>query len=202
MKESRTRLTGEERRAAVLETACRVFCKSSYHGSTTAQIARELGVTEPVLYRHFASKRELYLACLEAVWDQVRALWEKALEADEDPSTWVKTLGKTYLEARAAERVVLIDLWIQALTEAADDPEIRRALREQVREVRNFVADVIRRAQEAGGILPERDPDAEAWIFISLGLLSTIDRRLGSLIGDEFGAIITSRRVWMTGKTA
>ena len=58
---------------AVVETACRVFAKSSYRGSTTAQIARETGVTEPVLYRHFASKRELYLACLDAVWDQLRA---------------------------------------------------------------------------------------------------------------------------------
>jgi AcrR family transcriptional regulator len=198
---SSTRLTGPERRAAVVETACRVFAKRSYHGSTTAEIARETGVTEPVLYRHFASKRELYLACLDTVWEQVRALWETALETEDDPANWLKAIGKAYLEARAAARVVLVDLWIQALTEAADDPEIRRALREQVHEVHGFVADVIRRAQDAGGILPERDPDAEAWIFISLGLLTTIDRRLGGLVGDEFENIITSRRAWMTGRT-
>jgi AcrR family transcriptional regulator len=196
------RLTGPERRAAVVETACRVFSKRSYHGSTTAEIARATGVTEPVLYRHFASKRELYLACLDAVWEQVRALWEQALEAEEDPGNWVKAIGKAYLEARAAARVVLVDLWIQALTEAADDPEIRRALREQVREVHHFVADVIRRGQEAGGIIAERDADAEAWIFISLGLLTTIDRRLGGLVGDQFDDIISSRRAWMTGQTA
>ena len=195
------RLTGAERRAAVVETACRIFAKRSYHGSTTAQIARETGVTEPVLYRHFTSKRALYLACLDAVWAQVRVLWEKALEAEQDPAEWVKAIGKAYLEARAAARIVLVDLWIQALTEAADDPEIRRALRGQVREVHNFVADVIRRAQAEGGILPERDPDAEAWIFISLGLLSTIDHRLGSLVGDQFDDIVASRRRWMTGRT-
>ena len=198
---STNRLTGPERRAAVVETACRVFSKRSYHGSTTAEIARATGVTEPVLYRHFASKRELYLACLDAVWEQVRTLWEKALETEEDPANWLKAIGKAYLEARAAARVVLVDLWIQALTEAADDPEIRRALREQVHEVHDFVADLIRRAQEAGGILPERDPDAEAWIFISLGLLTTIDRRLGSIVGDQFDDIIASRRAWMTGRT-
>jgi len=201
VKEPRARLTAQQRKAAVVETACRVFAKRSYHGSTTAQIARETGVTEPVLYRHFASKRELYLACLDAVWEQVRALWEKALEAEEDPANWLKTIGKAYLEARAAARIVLVDLWIQALTEAADDPEIRRALRDQVREVHNFVADLIRRAQKDGGILRERDADAEAWIFISLGLLSTIDHRLGSLVGDEFDNIIASRRKWMTGRT-
>jgi len=87
------------------------------------------------------------------------------------------------------------------LTEAADDPEIRRALRDQVREVHNFVADLIRRAQKDGGILRERDADAEAWIFISLGLLSTIDHRLGNIVGDDFDAIVASRREWRTGRT-
>jgi AcrR family transcriptional regulator len=195
-----TRLPAAERKAAVVETACRIFARGSYRGCTTAQIARELGVTEPVLYRHFASKRELYLACLDEVWGQVRELWEKALADEPDPSNWIKAIGKAYLEARAAARIVLVDLWIQALTEAADDPEIRRALRDQVREVHDFVADVIRRGQEQGGILPSRDAEAEAWIFISLGLLSTIDHRLGSLVGEEFDDIIASRREWMTGK--
>ncbi len=195
-----SRLPGPERRQAVVETACRVFAKGSYRGSTTAQIARETGVTEPVLYRHFASKRELYLACLDTVWAQVRELWEKAIEREDDPANWLKAIGKAYLEARAAARIVLVDLWIQALTEAADDPEIRRALRRQVREVHDFVVSVIRRAQEAGGIVAERDPDAEAWIFISLGLLSTIDHRLGSIVGDEFDDIVASRRAWMTGR--
>jgi TetR/AcrR family transcriptional regulator len=200
--EARIRLTAIERRAAVVETACRVFAKSSYRGSTTAQIARATGVTEPVLYRHFASKRELYLACLEAAWERLRQLWEQALEQESDPELWVATLGQTYLEARAADRVILVDLWIQALTEAADDPEIRRGLRNQVREVHGFVADVIRRAQEAGAIIGDRDADAEAWIFISLGLLSTIDRRLNGLVGDEFDRIRDSRRAWMTGKSS
>lgn len=195
-----SRLSGPERRAAVVETACRIFAKSSYHGSTTAQIARETGVTEPVLYRHFSSKRELYLACLDAVWERVHGVWEKALQREANPANSLKALGKAYLEERGAGRVVLVDLWIHALTEAADDPEIRRALRAQVREVHDFVAGVIHRAQEAGGVLAERDADAEAWIFISLGLLTTIDRRLNNIVGDEFDDIFASRRAWMTGK--
>ena len=73
------------------------------------------------------------------------------------------------------------------------------ALRGQVREVHEYVAAVIRRAQEAGGIVADRDADAEAWIFISLGLLSTIDHRLGNIVGDEFDDIVSSRREWMTG---
>ena len=197
-----SRLPGPERRQAVVDTACRVFAKGSYHGSTTAQIARETGVTEPVLYRHFSSKRELYLACLDAVWTRVRGVWEQALEREQDPAGKVSAIGKAYLEERGAGRVVLVDLWIQALTEAAHDPDIRRALRAQVREVHDFVAGVIRDSQAAGGVIAERDPDAEAWIFISLGLLTTIDRRLGNIVGDELEDIFSSRREWMTGSAS
>src|SRR5262249_11418962 len=178
-------LSAPERRQAVVETACRVFAKGSYHSSTTAQIARETGVTEPVLYRHFSSKRELYLACLDAVWERVRGVWEKALEREPDPANWIRAIGKAYLEERGAGRVVLVDLSVQPRTVAADDPEIRRALRAQVREVHDYVAGVIRNSQAEGGVIADRDADAEAWIFISLGLLTTIDRRLGNLVGDE-----------------
>ena len=55
------------------------------------------------------------------------------------------------------------------------------------------------RARRRAGSIADRDPDAEAWIFISLGLLSTIDHRLGNLVGGEFEDIVASRRVWMTG---
>ena len=75
----RARLSAEERRATVLECACQIFAKGTYHGSTTAEIARTAGVTEPILYRHFASKRDLYLACLNAAWAECRAMWEEAI---------------------------------------------------------------------------------------------------------------------------
>jgi TetR/AcrR family transcriptional regulator len=65
---ARTRLPAAERRQAILEAALGVFSQGSYAGATTAQIAREAGVSEPVLYRHFASKRDLYFACLDEAW--------------------------------------------------------------------------------------------------------------------------------------
>ena len=46
----------------------KVFSTGSYSGATTAEIAREAGISEPILYRHFASKRELYFACLDEAW--------------------------------------------------------------------------------------------------------------------------------------
>ena len=195
-----SRLPADERRQAVLECACRVFSKGSYRGATTAEIARESGVTEPVLYRHFASKRDLYLSVLQEAWDRVRSAWEDALEQTDDPKEWVGTMGRTYMQLQSkGDQVLLVDLWIQALAEASEDAKIRRFVRDQLREVHDFVADVIRRSQRAGGIAAARDADAEAWIFISLGLLKTIDRRLGILVGEEFEAIFASRRAWMLG---
>jgi TetR/AcrR family transcriptional regulator len=200
MNATRPRMAAEERRRCVVGAACRVFAKSSYSGATTAEIARESGVTEPVLYRHFPSKRDLYLACLDAAWAHVRRLWEDALANEPDPRRQLAAMGQAYVHLqRTGDKIMLSDLWIQALTEASEDPKIRRYLRDQVREVHDFVAAKIRAAQAAGGIVKDRDPDAEAWIFISLGLLSTIDRRLGTVGDHDFEGVFASRRAWMTG---
>jgi AcrR family transcriptional regulator len=198
---TRLRLTAEERKAAVLDCACGIFSGGSYRGTTTAEIARKAGVTEPVLYRHFDSKRDLYLAVLEESWRRLRALWEQAVADEPDPRFWVGAMGRAYLEAKD-RKVLCAELWIQALTEASDDPEIRKFLRKQMREVHDFVSEIIRRSQAAGGVLPDRDPSAEAWIFIAIGLLGTVGRRVGSVVEEDFEAIITSRRTWMTGSSA
>src|SRR5687767_13713890 len=88
---------------------------------------------------------------------------------------------------------------MQALTEASEDTEIRRCLHNQMQESQVIVSDVIKCYMEDGGILQDRDPSAEAWIFISIGLLGTVGRRVGSLLEEDFEAIISSRRKWMTG---
>ena len=193
-----TRLPAEQRKAAVLDCACGIFSTGSYRGTTTAEIARQAGVTEPVLYRHFASKRDLYLAVLEESWSRLRALWEEAIANEPDPRYRVAAMGRAYF-AETDPKVLCAELWIQALTEASDDAEIRRFLRKQMREVHDYVSDVIRRSQEEGGIIQDRDASAEAWIFIAIGLLGTVSRRVGNLLEDDFEAIIASRKRWMTG---
>jgi AcrR family transcriptional regulator len=201
MSATKGRLSAEERRADVLETACQIFSKSGYQGATTAEIARGSGVTEPILYRHFASKRDLYLACLTAAWEECRAMWEAAIAEEPDSGLWVGAMGRSYLAAKD-KRGYVANLWVQALTEANDDPEIRRFIRRHMREVHDFVSGVIRQGQEAGGILRDRDPDAEAWIFIALGLLGTVSKRVGGAVEDDFPKIFASRLRWMTGRNA
>lgn len=193
-----TRLPAAERRQALIETAIQVFAAGSYRGTTTAEIARAAGISEPILYRHFGSKRELYLAALDYVWSQVRSAWEQSIAAEPDAGRWVGACAHAYISI-ANDRLHLAELWIQALTEAGEDPALRRHLRRHMREVHRFVADVIRRAQEAGGVLPARDADAEAWLFLAGGVLGTVGRRIGLLVEDDLGRIKASRVEWMTG---
>lgn len=193
------RLPAGERRAALLDTACRVFSKASYHGATTAEIAREAGVTEPILYRHFASKRDLYLACLAEAWERLRVTWEAVIEAEPDPAAWLPAMGRSFLELKE-QRIVLANLWVQALAEASEDPGIRKALRAHLRDVHAYVTGVIERAQASGHIPADRDAGAEAWIFISLGLLGAVGRRLCGLAEEDFERIRAARRRSLTGR--
>jgi len=192
------RLRAEDRRQAVLDTACGVFMRSSYRGATTAEIAREAGISEPILYRHFGSKRDLYLACLAEVWRAFRETAEEAIAAD--PDSCLGAIGDAYMAKRA--RIRMIDLWIQALTEASEDSVIAAALRKQVREVHDFLADVIRDGQARGVIIGDRDAVAEAWLFVAAGLLATMDGRLGGLLGDDLQRVRAERRRWMLNEPA
>ena len=190
---ARPRLRAEERRQAVLDAACHVFSKSSYRGATTAEIAREAGITEPILYRHFGSKRDLYLACLAATWQSLRVLAEQAVR--ENPGGCLGAVADMYMAKRA--KIRLVDLWIQALTEASEDATIAKAVRRQIREVHAFFAGLIRRGQEEGVVHADRDAQAEAWIFVAGGLLATIDQRLGGLLGGDLERVRAARRAWM-----
>jgi TetR/AcrR family transcriptional regulator len=195
---ARVRMRAQDRRAAVLDTACTVFSRGTYHGTTTAEIARAAGVSEPILYRHFPSKRDLYLACIDETWRRMRVRWEEALAAEPSAAEWISAMGRSFLEWQE-QRTLISNLWLQALAEASEDPKIRAHVRAHLRRVHKFVVDVVRRSQEAGGIARDRDPGAEAWIFLGVGLIAAAGARVGGLVEEDLGAIRDSRRRWLTG---
>ncbi len=195
------RLPAPARREAILDVALRVFCSGSYTGTTTAEIAREAGVTEPVIYRHFASKRALWLACMDEAWARFRAAHELKIAALGE-GQGVDAFGQTLDEMRRA-RVQLASLWIQGVTEASEDAEIQRHVRRHMRAAHDFVADGIRQGQACEQIVADRDPDAEAWIMIGGALLTAVADRLGGVLGrDELEAIRVQRFRWLLGPEA
>lgn len=61
----RRRLSGEKRRAAILDSALAVFSGQGYHASSIDDIARDGGVSKALIYEHFESKQGLYAELLE-----------------------------------------------------------------------------------------------------------------------------------------
>ena len=65
------RLNSEQRREVLLDAAARVFAAHGYHAASIEQIAREAGITKPVIYHHFASKQDLHRAVFEHYGQQL-----------------------------------------------------------------------------------------------------------------------------------
>ena len=87
----RKRLTGEERRVAILDSALAVFAERGYHASSIDDIAREAGVSKALIYEHFASKQDLYAELLEQhAGDLFSALAEAISEAGRSASEWLR----------------------------------------------------------------------------------------------------------------
>jgi AcrR family transcriptional regulator len=192
------RLPADERRRAIVQAGLRVFSAGSYAGATTAEIAREAGVTEPVLYRHFGSKRGLWAACLDAAWGEFREAFDAGIatllsapQAGEQPmppsvARWKKAL--------------MPNLWMQGITEAGEDREIRKLVARHMRVVHDHCAARLREAQEAGVVPADRNPEAEAWVLIAGALLRSVADRLGELLDDEdLVAIQRERKRWLLG---
>jgi AcrR family transcriptional regulator len=59
---SRAKLSGEERRAAIIQAARRVFAEKGFHGTTTRALADAAGVSEALLFKHFPNKEALFSA--------------------------------------------------------------------------------------------------------------------------------------------
>ena len=73
MSDQRLRLPAARRRNQLLEVALERFAPNGFHGTSMEEIADAAGVTKPVLYQHFGSKRTLYLELLREVTDRAEA---------------------------------------------------------------------------------------------------------------------------------
>jgi AcrR family transcriptional regulator len=85
------RLPAEQRRRQLLDVACDVFAAGGFHGTSMDEVAEAAGVTKPVLYQHFPSKRALYA---ELLTDVEERLLERIARATEQAHT-----GRARVEA-------------------------------------------------------------------------------------------------------
>lgn len=95
---NRRRMRAPERRAQLLDVARRVFGRYGFHTVTMDTVAKEAGVTKPILYDHFASKRELYLALLDADLATLKERVHTALESSPGNRERIRASLQTYFD--------------------------------------------------------------------------------------------------------
>jgi AcrR family transcriptional regulator len=98
------RLPAPERRRQLLDTALDVFAAKGFHATSMNDVAEAAGVTKPVLYQHFASKRRLYLELLEDVAAQLGARIAEATSTAGSPHQQVEKGFAAYFRFVAEER--------------------------------------------------------------------------------------------------
>ncbi|HET7829010.1 MAG TPA: TetR/AcrR family transcriptional regulator [Candidatus Limnocylindrales bacterium] len=158
------RLTADERRTDVVEVAVRAFASSGLHGTSTEDIARLAGVSQPYLFRLFGTKRDLFIAALDRMFGRLRAEFEDAAEhplvdLPYEYNPVLAAIGKRY--GRLLEDQSLLRLQLHGFA-ACDDPEIRAF-------VSNGFSELISLVSERSGV-----PGTELRTFFAEGMLMNV----------------------------
>lgn len=171
-------MNGGERRSQILAVAVSLFSQRGFRGTTTKEIAQAAGVSEAMVFRHFATKEELYAAILD----------HKACSHDNfNPAVMAAEAIK-----RKDDRAVFESLALGALNHHEKDPEFQRLLlhsalekhqlaemffNEFVRRVYEFLGSYIRERQREGAFV-EVDPAIVIRGFIGMVMHQSLNNNL------------------------
>lgn len=199
--EKRVRLSGEERRALILQSAKRVFARSPYAEASVGDLARESEITEPMLYKHFGSKKGLFLAVLNEFGAQFLEILHKRIadRAEKDVLDALERVVQDYTATVKADPEIQRILF-QAVIESAD-PEIARCVGKHNRAVYGFIRQLVERAQAEGYLDPALSPDAATWGYMSMILAIQYGLML-NLTGEIARSRDEMSRIWLRGLRA
>jgi len=173
------RMAGEERREQILRVAVSLFSNNGFRGTTTKEIAQAAGVSEAMVFRHFATKEELYAAIL----DHKACKGSGSFEPEQMAAEAIK---------RKDDRGVFESLALGALNHHEQDPEFQRLLLYSalekhklaqmffdgfVRKVYDFLGGYIRERQREGALL-EMDPAIVVRGFIGMVMHHSLNNNL------------------------
>lgn len=163
-----SRLPAAKRREQLLDCAAELFSKAGYARATTAELARAAGVTEPIIYRHFKSKRDLFIALVERGAERTLAQWKQELRGAKDPAERLRRLlgdnPMVSAQGRDAYRVLL-----QSITEVGD-PLIHEAVQSHMKNLHAFLTKEIAAAQAEHRVMRIFSDEIIAWLLIYIGL--------------------------------
>ena len=176
---SGARMAGEERRLQILAVAVSLFSNRGFRGTTTKEIAHAAGVSEAMVFRHFATKEELYAAIL----DHKACAGGEAFEPEKMTADAI---------ARKDDRAVFESLALGALEHHEHDPQFQRLLLYSalekhelaqmffdriVRHVYDFLGNYIRERQHDGAFI-EIDPAIVVRCFIGMVMHHSLNNNL------------------------
>lgn len=156
------RQAAEERREQILDAALRVFSEKGYNGASIRDIAREVGVTEGLLYHYFESKEQILHACWkERSW---RAHLERILGSAEGvPLEQVlRELVVDFLQS-LYEKAPMIRM---CASEMQHNSEMAAFYIERIEENQRLILDFLLARQAAGEIRPDADLDMAAGLLM------------------------------------
>jgi AcrR family transcriptional regulator len=161
-----TRHTAEERREEILRAAVTRFGKTGLHGTSTDLIARDVGVSQPYVFRLFGTKKDLFMAAVEWAFDYTLERFRQVGESATSPHDAFKRIGEAYFEVISDRRYLDIQLQAYASTE---DPEIRALVREGFG---RLVTEIVRQTGATPGQLAA---------FLGRGMLLNVAGAMGVL---------------------
>ncbi len=163
-----SRLPAAERREQLLDRAAELFSERGYARATTSELAKAAGVTEPIIYRHFKSKRDLYVALIERTGRETLAQWEADLDGAADPADRLRRLlGDNPMVSAKGKGPYRV--FLQSISEV-DDESIHAAVSEHIASVHAFIAREISAAQEARQVTDKFSADVIAWMLLHMGM--------------------------------
>jgi len=116
------RQTADARRNAIIDAAIVEFAVYGLHGTATEIIARRAGISQPYIFRLFGSKKEVFLAALERVYDRIASTFLAAADATDTGGDVLTAMGDAYKTSLAGRDGLF--LLLQAFA-ASSDREVR-----------------------------------------------------------------------------
>jgi len=166
------RMRRADRKQQILAQAKQLFVTLGYQNTTTEKIARAAGVSEPMLYRHFDSKKALFLEVLHQIRDATVTRWQAASADIADPLAKIHAIVDSYLGS-TREHALEYRIMHRSLVET-DDEEILALLRAFYLDSEAILAQIIAEGQQAGVFRRSLDPRVGAWELIRTALGYTL----------------------------
>jgi AcrR family transcriptional regulator len=135
---TRERKTAEARREEILEAAMKEFAYGGLHGTSTEDIARAAGISQPYLFRLFGTKKGLFIASCRRCFRRVLEAFQEAAEGKRGPEA-MRAMGEAYDRLLRDRELLLGQMQMYA---ACSDPDVCAEARVGFAELFRYVESV------------------------------------------------------------